>query len=698
MKLKTEFYRLHLHFEPTQLRQELSQFSETDWGSYFTAAAGNTSIIMVSVGGIFNHDFAISGQTKPTAFLERCPYFRQVLKALNSPISRCRLTRLTGTSETPAQEDCNYHGFRRIFICVPIVTNSAVKLYCNNRSIQMAAGDAWIFDHTQQHWMVNGADQDCIHLIIETKGSYAFEKMLAQAEQPYGSSDHRPNNVPVQNLPYLPNNDSQIDLEPYCFEVLTSQEISELTTDIFSEAKQAQMLHSEFLALVQTIEIFKNQWEKTFSQFGHHSRGELAYQNIILYFDEQIVPKVKKWLSPNSKGRYAINVISSMLLMSPPAPKRLSRHLLTKKRLKAKPTVHWDVYYQRVDNAEYQAGFQRLQRLPNLLPILESFRLPLTLDEMWHRFCAKLEVTKDELTEAVQKLMALELLTENFQVPKFDRPLFIVSAPRAGSTLLFNTLSHFSELWTIGEESHELIENIEGLHPSTHNFSSNRLTEIDASPHISTTLQKRFAQQLQDRNGVAYLDLPVKQRHNQVRFMEKTPKNALRIPFLKSVFPEALFIYLYREPTENISSMMEGWRSHRFIAYRNLPCWPFKEWSFLLPPGWSSLQNCSIVEIAAYQWKAANSYILDDLQALPKSCWCLVRYSDLIQKPKETISQVSQFAGFQWDQRIEQVVSQSLPISQMTLSTPSPDKWRKNEMEIATVLPDLEPIINILAN
>jgi hypothetical protein len=491
------------------------------------------------------------------------------------------------------------------------------------------------------------------------------------------------------------NNQSQIDLEPYCFEVLTPKKVSELTTDILSEAERAQMLHRDFLALAQTIEIFKNNWEKTFSQFGHHPTGELAYQDHILYFKEQIVPKVKKWLSPGGKGRYAIDVISSMLLMSPPAQKRLSRHLLTKKRLKAKPKVNWDAYYQRVDNVERQAGFQRLQRRPELIPILESFRLPSTLDEMWHRF-SSLEVTKDELTEAVQKLMALKLLTENFQGQKFDSPLFIVSAPRAGSTLLFNTLSHFSDLWTIGEESHELIEGIEALHPSSHNFSSNRLTEVDAPPHISAALQKRFAQELQDRDGRAYLELPLKQRPNNIRFMEKTPKNALRIPFLKSVFPDALFIYLYREPRENISSMMEGWRSRRFIAYRNLPGWPFKEWSFLLPPGWSSLQNCSLVEIAAYQWKAANTYILDDLQALPKSCWCLTRYSDLIQKPKETISQVSQFAGLHWEQRVEQVVSKSLPISQMTLSTPSPDKWRKNERDINTVLPNLEQIVNII--
>jgi len=49
-----------------------------------------------------------------------------------------------------------------------------------------------------------------------------------------------------------------------------------------------------------------------------------------------------------------------------------------------------------------------------------------------------------------------------------------------------------------------------------------------------------------------------------------------------------------------------------------------------------------------------------------------------------------------WSEQIEQFLSHSLPISRLTLSPPSPDKWRKNEQEIAIVLPTLEPIVRIL--
>src|SRR5215212_5453939 len=86
----------------------------------------------------------------------------------------------------------------------------------------------------------------------------------------------------------------------------------------------------------------------------------------------------------------------------------------------------------------------------------------------------------------------------DFQPPRLARPLIIVSAPRAGSTLLFDTLARFPDVWTISEESHEIIEGIPALHPAAHGYASNRLTEADAAPPIITLLHDRFARQLQD--------------------------------------------------------------------------------------------------------------------------------------------------------------------------------------------------------
>src|SRR5687767_9195280 len=112
----------------------------------------------------------------------------------------------------------------------------------------------------------------------------------------------------------------------------------------------------------------------------------------------------------------------------------------------------------------------------------------------------------------------------------FDRPVFIVSAPRAGSTLLFETLSLSPSAWTIGGESHGL-EAIPGLNPASRGFDSNRLTAEHADPKTAALVKEFFAQRLRDRASrppSAPADGDPSSR--AVRLVEKTPKNALRIP------------------------------------------------------------------------------------------------------------------------------------------------------------------------
>ena len=66
--------------------------------------------------------------------------------------------------------------------------------------------------------------------------------------------------------------------------------------------------------------------------------------------------------------------------------------------------------------------------------------------------------------------------------PDFDRPVFVVSSPRSGSTLLFETLAQAPGLTTIGRESHALIEGMPALNAGMRGFESNRLTAVDATP------------------------------------------------------------------------------------------------------------------------------------------------------------------------------------------------------------------------
>src|SRR5688500_9014460 len=83
---------------------------------------------------------------------------------------------------------------------------------------------------------------------------------------------------------------------------------------------------------------------------------------------------------------------------------------------------------------------------------------------------------------------------------RLQRPIFIVSSPRSGSTLLFETLARAPRLYTVGGESHRLIESIAGFSPAARGWQSNRLTAEDGSPEDVEQLDRSFYGQLRDRD------------------------------------------------------------------------------------------------------------------------------------------------------------------------------------------------------
>jgi hypothetical protein len=271
------------------------------------------------------------------------------------------------------------------------------------------------------------------------------------------------------------------------------------------------------------------------------------------------------------------------------------------------------------------------------------------------------------------------------KLPFIERPIIILSAPRAGSTLLFETLAQAAGIHTIGGESHRLIENIDALRPGGGAVISNRLTGKDATAAVIAELHRRFAITIRDRDG-----LPPAAGAG-ARLLEKTPKNALRIPFFLEVFPDAIFIFLHREPRANLSSMMQAWRSKGWVTYRRLAGWN-GPWSLLLPPGYERLLDRPLEEIVAFQWQAANETILDDLRSVPRDRWTTVRYEDLVRDPGSEVARLLDFAGLSMDPRLAEYLSKPLPLSRHTKTAPDPDKWRQDAAEIERVLPALAAV------
>ena len=261
----------------------------------------------------------------------------------------------------------------------------------------------------------------------------------------------------------------------------------------------------------------------------------------------------------------------------------------------------------------------------------------------------------------------------------FDRPVIILAAPRSGSTLLFETLATAESLWTVGGESHLLIEGLPPLTPASGAVDSNRLTARHATPEIIRALRIRFAQNLRDASGRPWMQRQV----SPVRLLEKTPKNALRLPFLDAVFPGAHFVVLVRDPRPNIASMIEAWRSGRWVTYPRMPGWEGPPWSLLLPPGWPEWNGLAVEAICARQWAVTHEILLDDLAALDRDRWTAVRYEQLVDDAEAVVRRIADRAGVAVTGALAQRIRGELPLSRYTQTRPDPDKWRRHEAAIA---------------
>jgi hypothetical protein len=273
----------------------------------------------------------------------------------------------------------------------------------------------------------------------------------------------------------------------------------------------------------------------------------------------------------------------------------------------------------------------------------------------------------------------------------FARPVFILGAPRSCSTLLFQTLAQAEALYSLGDESHAVFEGHRKLSPGHGAVDSNRFDAALLDPALARSIIGRFAARVHDRAG-----RPLPADAHGVRLLEKTPKNALRVPFLDALFPDALFIYLLRDPRQNIGSIIDAWRAGGFVTYPRIGT-AHGPWSLLLPEGWREYTRRPLEDIAVFQWCAANRCIIEDLAGLPRERWTALNATELLADPLAAVSRLCGFIGIDIDPELRAVLQQPLPYSRYTVSAPEADKWQRHAARLAGVwagVAELVPRIN----
>ncbi|WP_317704553.1 sulfotransferase [Methylomarinovum caldicuralii] len=280
-------------------------------------------------------------------------------------------------------------------------------------------------------------------------------------------------------------------------------------------------------------------------------------------------------------------------------------------------------------------------------------------------------------------LAGLRGLRFDLAVPQLGPPVFVVGCSRAGTTLVYKTLSEAAALGSLQKETHDFWA---GLHPP-----AERGWDSHAIPPEAACAG--------DCRQVASLFYT---RTGKRRFVDKNNQNGLSIPYLQRLFPDAFFVYVKRNPGDNIHSLMEGWRRAETFATwsRDLPAevridgGRFRRWCFFLPPGWRNYLEAPLEEVCAFQYREMNAAILAARDQVAPERWCEIAYESILENPVEAFAEVFRRCQVPFDRHLEDHCRSVLQKPYNAFSRVGLDKWKggANRDRIERVLPQVQEV------
>jgi hypothetical protein len=258
-----------------------------------------------------------------------------------------------------------------------------------------------------------------------------------------------------------------------------------------------------------------------------------------------------------------------------------------------------------------------------------------------------------------------------------ERPVFVIGCPRSGTTVVFSLLRACPSLASVGQEGHVLWESFH--HPREHGWASNALGAGDIR-----SFERRYLAWAVDLLA----------RPGERRFLDKTPRNSLRLPYLAALFPDAQYVFVQRDGRATVSSLITAWREREHPAYVlpvafRTPGIPERFWHFILPPGWRAYDGRALEDVCALQYTTATEAILEFRRGLGPDRFVDVRYEDLLRDPAGQAEHVHQALDVPFaDAEARRAREEVRPVE------PGREKWRTaTPGEIERVLPAIEPML-----
>jgi hypothetical protein len=268
-------------------------------------------------------------------------------------------------------------------------------------------------------------------------------------------------------------------------------------------------------------------------------------------------------------------------------------------------------------------------------------------------------------------------------------PIFLIGNYRSGTTI-----------------AQKLI----GLHPDIVTWYEPRTLWLYADP---ARRHDEFAENDATEKVVRYIRdrfLEYQSRHGGRRIMENTPSNVLRVPFVHEIFPDAIFLYITRNPFSCISSMELKWQKTKTFKglRRTLAVTPVtqlhyyakdfikqmifkkllnKKYTPIYGPRYKGidedLKGTEKLRVIARQWARGNRKAREDLARLGNGRVLSFRYEDLMQDPESVLRRIYRHCGLDCTDDIVRTAKEMVDPGRQ-------QKWlRLDPKELTAIVPEV---------
>lgn len=270
MKVDVPLLRLPRQYCAMTLAAEVAALPNEAWLAHPGRIAGNDAVPLITPGGDVTNAF--KGPMAPTEYLRQCPYILEIMTDLGAVWGRSRLMGLSPGAVVPEHVDVGHYWRTHLRIHIPVVTNPLVEFTCAGETVNMAAGECWIFDSFRIHDVRNRGTEKRIHLVLDTVGGGRLWNLMQDARR--GTADTKekrfvpPASITVGKLHYEHLNTP---------EVMSVWEVRCHVAFLLDQIADGQARRD----VQAVLDRFLHYWGALWAQYGETSAGLSEYSSLL---------------------------------------------------------------------------------------------------------------------------------------------------------------------------------------------------------------------------------------------------------------------------------------------------------------------------------------------------------------------------------------------------------------------------------